>query len=169
MFLWVLVTAVVKSYIYHLMLVCKARAAFDTRHVDWEIRHSQVALRRGSAVQEETECTIAQSLSEFDNVCKCKRPKQISHLDFRVKLAKTLTQRVAPGVATTTAPVCITPIRQRRQRGRPSSVETVGWRLIKKSRLRKHHVGPGKESEAMKEPACLSLPLGKQVGKGGKV
>ena len=97
----------------------------------------------------------------------CARPKPMSHLDFRVKLAKTLRLR-ADGVEADDS-VCVTPSRRRRsQLGLPTSEEMANRRPSKKPRVRRYHVGPGKLDEVMKEPAVLSLPKRKFVPAKGE-
>ena len=149
------------------MLVRKARAAWDARHGVWELRRSQVTLRRGRAAAQEANRTLQQSRREFERVSNCARPKPMSHLDFRVKLAKTLRLR-ADGVEADDS-VCVTPSRRRRsQLGLPTSEEMANRRPSKKPRVRRYHVGPGKLDEVMKEPAVLSLPKRKFVPAKGE-
>ena len=148
MFMWVLSTAVVQGYICHLMLVRKARVAFDKRWGAWEMRRSQ---RRNIDAAAEAERTTEQSLAEYEAAINAKRPSPRTHINFRSTLAKSL---VADGLYT--GPIARPRIP--RARGRPSTA-APNRQASKRPCVRKYYVGDNKAQTRMIQPRRANVPL----------
>ena len=156
LFMWVLATSVVQGYICHLMLVRKARVAFDKKWGTWELRRSQ---RRDTNVLEDRNRTDKISLEEYEAASDTRRPRPLTHIKFRTTLAESLANH---NVSSTFQ----TPRRTTRQRGRPTSA-APNRRASKRPCLRKYYVGARKSGSQMIQPARLNIPtLCLFVGKG---
>ena len=124
---FVINTAAVQGYITHLMLVRLARAEFDLMFEVWLARRNRLRntpqLPLPANEQEEKKLRRQQIL-EYERAVNVRRPRPLTHVQFRVQLVTALVERhngAVPVPRTSPTEPSSSPVVRRRRRGRPTA------------------------------------------------